>query len=220
MKRKLLTFFTLVVIFAAHAMAQSAAYLPKGSPAIDGQIDSIWNIAAVNYIEQSYVGESPTLGPSGFTYWQGMWDDKGIYILVVVDDDVFSPIANTDVTGDAYRYDFVELYFDVNPDLYDGLGPVSNQGHYQVAPYFDDYNLLDGQMQTRSDSVKWAVTLTDPTYIAEYFIPFEKLIDKDGFQVDKTGTIGFDVYVIDNDVTSGQNIRNRRSMGKYRFDRC
>ena len=52
-----------------------------------------------------------------------------------------------------------------------------------------------------------AFLVTDPTYVAEYFIPFTKLIDKDGIEVTKTTTIGFDVTLDDNDVVDP--VRNR-----------
>jgi uncharacterized protein YjdB len=38
-----------------------------------------------------------------------------------------------------------------------------------------------------------------PNYVAEYFVPFSKLFDNTGFQLQTTDTIGFDVTIIDRD---------------------
>lgn len=47
-----------------------------------------------------------------------------------------------------------------------------------------------------------AFFVTEPNYIAEYFVPFSWLLDKDGLGVDKTGNIGFDVTIIDREASN------------------
>jgi hypothetical protein len=119
-----------------------------------------------------------------------------LYILVVVADDVYFPNYISG-SGNAYQYDHLELYFDVNYDLEDG-GGYNTPGHYQIAPDFAE-NLENGTATTRDDGVVYAFMINNPGYLAEYFIPFSKLKDNDGLSFDKTGILGFDVTVIDRD---------------------
>ncbi|MFH0756584.1 MAG: Ig-like domain-containing protein [Bacteroidota bacterium] len=203
--KRTLTSLVLCVMVAMGALAQPTAVIKKASvnPVIDGEIDYVWaESAGENYIDQSLLGQVPTLGIS---FWQGLWTDEGIWILVTVDDDAFFPHYAADPIGTAWMHDKPELYFDVNYILKDGLGPMAlDQGHYQVAPAFAD-GMNDGRLLTcgfnaeAGDIIQYAFNVADPSYIAEYFVPFEYLTDLEGLPIDLTGEIGFDVYVIDRD---------------------
>jgi uncharacterized protein (TIGR02145 family) len=175
-------------------------------PLIDGVIDEVWNSANSYNIELNYIGETPTLGEPGTTTWKGLWNDNGIYLLLQVNDDVFSPAYAGTSPGTWWMYDNPEIYFDVNQVLADGLGASGNNGHYEVAPIFIN-GQIDGTPFTDPSGVINAFFVTDPTYIAEYFIPFTKFIDKDGIEVPKNVTMGFDITLDDNDITDPN--RNR-----------
>ncbi|HAH23948.1 MAG TPA: hypothetical protein DCL77_09365, partial [Prolixibacteraceae bacterium] len=187
------------------------------APVIDGTVDDVWATADPNLIDKPFTGETPTLGASGDTWWKALWDDKGIYVLVNVKDDVWAPFyASTDIPGNSYKFDKVEVYFDTNFNLQDGKGPLTDgnglgDGHYQFAPNPIKDSISGGKaLKTGGNGSSYSFNVTDPTYMVEFFIPFTKLIDDQGVMVDKTGTIGFDITVSDNDVPSpGLGTRNR-----------
>lgn len=202
--KKIFTF--LVGLFmATFGMAQA----PSGvfakatvAPVIDGVVDDVWAKATAYNINTPFVGQTPTLGDPGQTTWQGLWYTDGIYILLKVTDDAFFPHYAVTPAGATYEYDKPELYFDVNSELVDGGGPLpdgngNGNGHYQFAPAFTD-GKNDGTLLTQ-DQLKYAFKVDGSNYVAEYFIPFTKLLDKNGAQFDKTSPIGFDVTIIDRD---------------------
>jgi len=167
-------------------------------PIIDGTIDAIWSSANTYNIDKPYGLEAPTLGGSG-TSWSGLWTEDGIYVLVQVNDDVFFPAYAGANPESGWMYDKPEIWFDVNQILDDGIGPQSGYGHYSIAPEFIETK-ISGELYFWSDGTQYAFMVNDPGYIAEYFIPFTKLIDKEGFVVPKTATFGFDVTIIDRDI--------------------
>jgi hypothetical protein len=212
MKKRFTSLF-LCTLFAMGALAQKpTAVIKKASvaPEIDGIIDDVWTEAPENYIDRDFFGQVPTVGPSGSTTWQGLWTDDGMYVLLVVDDDAFYPwyaADPPDIIDNSWMYDKSEIYFDVNYILEDGGGPLPDwigggNGHYQIEPAFTPDN-IDGTLQddTRPghEGIKYAFMVSDPAYIAEYFVPFSVLINSDGGPADLTGDIGFDVYIIDRD---------------------
>lgn len=202
--------FTLLVLcgmVTLGALAQPTAVIKKASvdPVIDGEIDDVWaESAGENYFDKTFMDQVPTLGVST---WQGLWTDDGIWILVTVDDDAFYPHWAANPVGTEWMHDKPEIYFDVNYILEDdpGTGPFAlNSGHYQVAPASAD-GLNDGRLlfcgfnAEDGDIIKYAYNVADPSYIAEYFVPFSSLLDLDGLPPDWTEPIGFDVYIIDRD---------------------
>jgi len=201
------TFILLVsVCIATMTMAQAPdGVFAKASvaPVIDGVVDAVWAGATVYNIDKPFKTEAPTLGASGETTWQAMWNAEGVYVLLKVMDDAFYPnyLAPGYVEGANgfanWQFDKPELYFNVNGIVKDGFGG-SVPGHYQLAPGFTD-GKNDGTPITLADGVTYAMKVTGSNYIAEYFIPNTKLIDNAGLQFDKTGTIGFDVTIIDRD---------------------
>ncbi len=200
MKRKIFTLFlgcmAVVVVFAQ----QPSAEILKATtaPEIDGVIDEVWATASPNNIDQPFQAELPTLGESGETTWKALWTEDGWYILLQVTDDGFWPNYAVTPAGNNWEYDKPEIYFDVNYELADGLGPAAGLGHFQVAPGFTD-GKNDGTPFTGTDGVVYAFMVSDPYtgYIGEYFIPWAKLVDKDGIQIDLTANVGFDVTIID-----------------------
>jgi hypothetical protein len=167
-------------------------------PVIDGTIEPIWASANTYSIDKFFRTETPTLGPSGTTSWKGLWTNDGIYILLQVNDDVFFPAYSGANPNSNWAYDLPEIYFDVNPVLADGLGSSNLKGHYQISlPFLNGQ--VSGTPSTDADGVINAFFVNNPTYVAEYFIPFSKLVDMDGFGVPKYATMGFDVTINDRD---------------------
>ena len=199
MKQIFTLFFSLLVCVYSYGQKPRAALAEATTPpVIDGVIDDIWASQPANNVDKVYLTDVPTLGTLGTTYWKGLWDDKGIYILVNVNDNVFYPYYLVPGAND-YKYDKIELYFDANYLKEDGKGANDGNGHYQVAYNFSADN-INGTLNTDGGSgVKYAFKVNGGPYVAEYFVPYSKLKDSDGNQVDPSGEIGFDLYIIDSD---------------------
>jgi len=203
--KKLFTFL-LSVCVCSFVVAQSVrpeAVIAKAGtvkPVIDGVIDDLWATVEQHNVNLPFKLEKPTLGAEGTTYWKALWDDNGMYILIVVNDDVWFPWFGT--TDGSYLYDKIELYFDTNYVLADAIGgQAGTTGNRQIAPDPTD-GKLDGTMLTtavQSGTVQYAYNVANPAYNVEYFVPWEAIPDKDGILFDKTATMGFDVDVTDND---------------------
>jgi uncharacterized protein YjdB len=199
MKRQIFTLL-LCALFGAVVMAQAPSHLILKTttlPVIDGQIDEVWDVATALDIAVKFKLEEPTLGALGETYWKALWTDAGIYFLVNVTDDEFYPVYKS--SGNDYEFDKLEVYFDVNADKKDGLGAGGNKGHYQIAPGFAEATIDGTELLSGSGDAEchYAFLVTEPNYVAEYFVPMTKFIDKDGFQIAQTAEIGFDITVID-----------------------
>jgi hypothetical protein len=175
----------------------------SSAPVIDGTVDAVWGTANSYNIDQAVAGTTPTLGASGTTTWKGLWNDNGIYVLLQINDNVYFPAYSGANPGNVWEYDKPEIYYDVNSVLADGKGPADiNSGHIQIAPDLIAAN-INGTMVTDYLGVTNAFKVTNPNYTAEYFIPFSRLLDKNGIQVAKTAVMGFDVSVIDRDSEGG-----------------
>ncbi|MCB8998789.1 MAG: Ig-like domain-containing protein [Bacteroidales bacterium] len=168
-------------------------------PTIDGSIDALWTSVPKNNLDIPYLSQHPSLGPTGTSYWQALWNDNGIFVIIVINDDVFYPYYAVVPPGNSWEYDKPEFYFDVNPVLKDGLGPsTAPNGHILVAPDFIE-SQINGTTVNEPDGGKHAFKVSNPAYVAEYFVPFARLLDKNNNIVNKTQKIGFDVTVSDRD---------------------
>jgi hypothetical protein len=195
MRRKIFTLFLIGTLGAALSAQQVSIKKASASPVVDGVIDAVWDDVAPISIDKPYRQEEPSIGA---TTWKALYDDDGFFILLQVEDDVFFP-AYADNSSNTWEYDKPEIYFDVNEILVDSKGAKdAGSGHYQVAPGFVDGE-IDGTNHTADNGVQDAFLVTDPTYVAEYFVPFSLLLDLDGNDIDKTRKIGFDVTIIDRD---------------------
>lgn len=201
MKRITTALFFLLLIALGTQAQKPRALINKAEevPVIDGVIDPVWAEAeAENDIDRSHLDQVPTLGGPGETTWQGLWTFEGIWILIRVTDDAFYPHYMGLPPQTDWQHDKVELYFDVNLELEDGGGPVMGSGHYQItAPFTEGSN--DGTKFTLPSGAEYAYQVDEPNYIAEYFIPFLMLKNKDGIEIDLFEEVGFDITVIDRD---------------------
>ena len=218
--RKFFTLFLGVLLVSALSAQKREAVIMKASvaPVVDGVIDDVWEEANQYPIDQNFIGDLPgfatlpTANPQTETWWKGLWMDDGIYILLHVMDDTYYPNYMGPSGSPDYQYDKTEIYFDVNYILEDGLGcqkgPEGNMGHYQFAPSFTATN-IDGNL-VEVNNYKYAILVTDPNYVQEYFIPMSRLVNKDGGPIDLTEQVGFDVTIIDRD--SEADAKRKRSV--------
>jgi len=208
MKKILFSLLVCVLIGQSVLAQKPTGVIYKGSsaPLIDGKIDDVWAIATAYPIDKPFKGETPTLGESGTTTWQALWNDDGIFILLKVNDNEFYPAYMNNATDD-WKYDKPEIYFDVNTVKKDGIGPSGGRGHWEFAPGFIESE-IDGTLHNDDPGVMHAFKVTGSTYVAEYFVPWDRIPDKNGVKFDKSGTMGFDIYLIDGD-SDAPGIRKR-----------
>jgi len=196
--KRIFTFFISVLMVSTVFAQRPEGIFGKASvaPVIDGVIDDVWSEATVYNIDKPYRLEVPTVGEPGETTWQGLWDEDGVYILYKVTDDDWHP--GYEVAGsNNWEYDKPEIYFDVNYELEDGKGASANAGHIQIAPGAVEGK--DDGTPTTDNQVVYSFKVDGSNWVAEYFIPFSRLIDKGGNQVDIYGVIGFDATLNDRD---------------------
>lgn len=202
--KKIFTFL-LSALFCTVVFAQRPTGVVKKAgavvPVIDGVIDAAWTPANKYNIDKNFQLEVPTVGAIGTTYWKALWNADGMFVLVVVNDDVWFPNWAEGGGANSYQYDKLEIYFDTNYTLADGLGgQTGTTGNRQIAP--DPIKgAVDGELKTsdvRGYMVQYAYKVTNlASYVVEYFVPWDAIPDKDGILFDKTATMGFDVTVID-----------------------
>lgn len=202
MNKRIFTFLLGMLVCTFISFAQSikprAEVLEATTdPVVDGVIDDLWADVPAVPIERAFLTDVPTLGEPGQTYWKALWNNDGIFILLNVADDVFAP-GYMFSAADNWKYDMVELYFDCNYLKEDGKGANDGNGHYQIAFNYNASN-INGELNTTNEGVKYAFKVTGGSYVQEYFVPYTKLKDSDGNQVDTSGEIGFDMYIIDSD---------------------
>ena len=207
MKIKIFTLL-LSAFFGTMAMAQESNIIINKAtvaPVLDGEVDNVWAAASKQSIDKPFQAETPTLGE---TTWQALWNDDGIFLLLEVNDDEFYPAYMTTIADNSdWKYDKPEIYFDVNAEKKDGLGSGSGQGHYHFAPGFAEAT-IDGTLINDGVNGMHAFKVTGSNYVAEYFFPFSKFLDKAGVEVKKANLIGFDVTIVDGE-SAAPGVRQR-----------
>ena len=201
--------------------------LAEKPPVIDGYIDNVWATTDEYNIAVPFRTETPTLGNLGETIWKALFNKDGIYILIKVTDDVWSPVYAGTSPNDSLFYDHPEIYFDSNYILNDGKGtnPDGNgggNGHhlFLLSPLKGEVN---GGFISESNGATYSYQVTETGYYVECFIPFSRLNDWDDVSLDKTMQFGFDITIVDNDnetpirnrmswVNNGANDENRNNM--------
>ncbi|MFA9388967.1 MAG: sugar-binding protein [Prolixibacteraceae bacterium] len=176
---------------------------------VDGVLDeAIWADATKYQIETPFNGEEIAGGAADCSgFFQTAWSDKGVYIAVTVTDDISQNDKNT-AYGPDWANDMVEIYFDVNDVLADGVGSGGNKGHYGVTGI-----AIDGISAWGKNSII-AYKLDGASYVKEVFVSWSDIKNSDGvvFTPSETNQIGFDAYIIDNDrdtIAKGRNFRDR-----------
>jgi Leucine-rich repeat (LRR) protein len=169
------------------------------APILDGVIDAVWDNFDPVPVSKNYIYETPTVD----AYWKAMWADSGIYVLIEVEDDDHYPFWEVG-SGNPWEYDGAEVAFDVNSNLYDGIGSCEGQGHSQYIPEF-----TEGQYGVLIDrgSFQYANQLYGENWVSELYFPFTNFVNKEDLTLFKNDfllldAIGFDVYIIDQDETA------------------
>jgi len=221
MKKQVLLLAT--VLFSITLWGQTTIELAKTTtpPAIDGAVDAVWMSVDTVGIHNNFPGQSPTVTPT----WRALWDEEAIYVLVEVEDDVVLPFSShSEEDTKEFKYDKIEMYFDINDTLIDGNGPnslladdrsVHSNGHTQSAPPTDE--ALFGQENTweasdfRKVETIYSYQLSDKGYAYEAKILWENFFFPDGSTMDASialdREIGFDVVVVDRDELDGTRQR-------------
>lgn len=204
MKKVILILFVCTFI-SQIAFAQSPSgviYKTLTAPVIDGEIDELWSNAIQYNIDRKFQTDEPTFGAPGTTYWKALWDDRGMYILGVVNDDAWYPLWEPGAILSDYYYDCAELYFDTNTILEDGWGAqIYNSGNYQILLYPEE-GKVDGttlSANIRNFNVKYAYKVTGSAWNVEYFVPWGAIADGDGNLFDRSRVMGFDMNLVDSD---------------------
>ena len=177
--------FLLSALFCTVVFAQrpTGVVIKAGEvvPVIDGVIDAAWNAANKYNIDKNFQLEVPTVGAIGTTYWKALWNADGMFILVVVNDDAWFPYWAEGGGSNGYQYDKLELYFDTNYTLADGVGGRTEDvstGNRQIAPE-SIKDAVDGELKThdiRGNLVEYAYKVTNlASYVAEYFVPWDEI---------------------------------------------
>ena len=200
--KKLFTFLLGACMCTAVMAERPTAVIAKAGdvkPVIDGALDDLWETVEQQNCDKPWGAEVPTIGDVGTSYWKMLWDEAGLYIIIVSNDDIWYPYSGT---GNAYEFDKIEMYFDTNYILADGVGGRDQAtGNRQIAPD-PDLTKLSGELKTQTiqgGDVQYAFKVDDPMWTTEWFIPWESIPDKDGVLFDKTAQMGFDCQITDND---------------------
>ena len=159
----------------------------KGTPTIDGKIDSIWSQATPIDINTFSVGSNGATGTARM-----LWDEDYIYILTEVKDALLSKESTND-----YEQDSVEIFIDED----NAKSPSYEKGDGQYRVNFENKRSINGF--TDADSFKSATALTDSGYIVEVALPSRLAKFKDN------QLIGFDVQI--NDDANGNGTRDNVS---------
>ncbi len=158
----------------------------RGTPKVDGQIDSIW---------QDIEPTPMKLATQGFTkegsQFRVMWDDQYVYVLSEVQDDVLN-----DKSINAYEQDSVEIFIDQN----NAKSTIYEKDDAQYRVNFKNYVTFNGGNQSLFKS---ASRLVPGGYRVEFAIPITDVKAASG------ALMGFDVQINDADAGGTRSgIRN------------
>ncbi|KPK83775.1 MAG: hypothetical protein AMS27_11910 [Bacteroides sp. SM23_62_1] len=200
--------------------AEMIAFIPYAdtAPAIDGVItENIWQCSEKYHINKIFTEEVFDSPDDLSAYWKAVWDADGLYFLVEVFAD--DTLVTDGSYGEIYEQDRVAIFLDMNTDsLKDGIGPSTGisagnptNGHYQFSFYrrAEFATLLEWQVGCEIAILE---DEEDATSVQELFIPWSLITDKNEnvFTPGENISIGFDVYIADNDGPENGLARNRK----------
>ncbi len=158
-------------------MAEAA----KGTPEIDGTIDSVWDNAAAISLDTYTMGNGAT-GTAKM-----LWDENYIYVLAEVKDAVLS-----NASANAYEQDTFEVFFDENNNKTSSYESDDIQARVS---FTGEKTVTDG---LSTDAFISAAVTTADGYLVEYALPFTIAPFTAG-QV-----VGFDVQINDDGDGAGK----------------
>ncbi|MGQ1946154.1 sugar-binding protein [Geofilum sp. OHC36d9] len=206
MKRVYLFLIAIALVSTVFGQKKHVDVYRSSSIVIDGD-ESDWEGIDPVLIETTVPDEVATVG---VPYWKAAYDDEYIYVLVnVAEDDSHYPSWISG--GYSWTADKVEVYFDVNEELVDGLGTMHGAGHYQFAESMreDTYDVETEASDANIAGTTYCYSrVGDNGYLIEYKIPMSVFVNDEGDEMDLESlralpeNIGFDVTVNDLDVTA------------------
>jgi hypothetical protein len=166
----------------------SGPLIPRtiGPPEIDGQIDQVWTTAPVLPMSHLILGGRKSESDCSGSF-RMLWDEKGLYFLVVITDDVKSGSSDQ-----AYERDGIEIYIDADNDKPD---------FYEDDEFQFRYNWRESGVAAAAGvegaGIRGAQTDTDDGYCMEVFFPWKAVMGKP----ESGKFVGIDVHANDNDAS-------------------
>ncbi|WP_242835254.1 endo-1,4-beta-xylanase [Ruminiclostridium papyrosolvens] len=147
----------------------------KGTPVIDGTVDSIWDNAKVIPIDKANAAWETAKGTA-----QALWDDKNLYVLIKVNDSILDKSS-----ANPWEQDSVEAFVDENNGK--TASYENDDGQYRVN--------FDNETSFNPDKIKEgfesAVKVSGTSYTVEMKIPFKTMTPANNLK------IGFDAQIND-----------------------
>lgn len=197
MFKKRLTLVLLVVALTVSCFSSTVFAAPnqieaiKGTPTIDGTIDSIWKSAK----SVSTDAKTEDNGGTATGKFSTMWDENYIYVLAQVSDKVLS-----DKAADPWNKDCIEIFLD---ELNEKAAEYDdNDGQYRI----NYKNEVSGGGAFNAETFKSAAKVVTGGYVIEAAIPWVAL---KGYA--KVGSVvGIDFQVSDDSTGTGErdSVRN------------
>jgi hypothetical protein len=156
------------------------------APVIDGKVDDCWAKAEKYKIKNSLY-ESPSSEKDLSAYFQTMYDNDNLYLIVnVTDDDLRHD------SSEQYQDDNIEIFIDADNSKSNSYGDNDYQYCFNwdaASPVISEYNNKNIQ------GIELSMENTDGGYIAEIKFPFAAI----GVTPKPGSSIGLDVQVNDDD---------------------
>lgn len=153
----------------------------KGTPTIDGTMDTIWNSANEISVNK-YI--NTTSGATAVA--KTMWDENKLYVYAVVTDSSLHKESK-----DAYQQDSIEIFVDQKNDKTDIYG--DDDGQYRI----NFNNEQSFGSNPGGSSLTSAAIVTDTGYVVEAAIDLDKINATEGT------VLGFDIQVNNSDNSNG-----------------
>ena len=191
----IVTLLLLGMIPASAAYDTKTTQAIKGTPVIDGVMDSIWqqaNEVNVNLVNQTLIPSNSTTTAKAYT----MWDDNYFYFLAVVTDtDVWA------TGGEGEEVDSVEIAIDETNNK-SGQNNVNTTntaiGVFRVGTNDSQISGFGGKFTTEQSNIKGKSTMTDTGYIVEMAIPWTTITPAEG------AIIGMEIQINDSSAGAGR----------------
>ncbi len=172
--------------FFAKGLCKPYMSVVKGTPEVDGKTDDVW--ANAQDVELTITGGTK---PNAKASAKVLWDDKNLYVLMNVKDDVLDASAEA-----VHEKDSVEVFIDENNNKSSAFEDDDKQYriNYLNETSFNGTKCLE-------ENCQHAVTVTDDGYVVEAAFAWTDITPVAG------QTIGFDLQI--NDGANGGRIGTR-----------
>ncbi len=172
--------------YYAKGLCKPFMSIAKGTPKVDGQVDKIWD--KVEPVELTITGGTKPNAEAGAKL---LWDDKNLYVLLCVKDDVLDDSAEA-----AHEKDSVEVFIDENNNKSEAFEDDDKQ--YRIN--FKNEASFNGT-KCLEENCEHVATVTDQGYFVEAAFAWTDITPKVG------QTLGLDLQI--NDGANGGRIGTR-----------